>query len=190
MRAPEGPKQRRPTLYQRPSQTTIQLHSSLSDLWRRRYTTMDCGRLQRLSSGIPGLSMDWFKLYINTVYVYYIYIYIYRRFIFWVIFFVCVFVFFLDSVLRRRGQEGRKEGRKEQEGRDEQEGRNEQEGRKERAAPRGLWQHASVWYGPPSVSSVCDQTCRQNSSACFAAMLWQNHKGGWYGPPTATSLPF
>ena len=48
-------------------------------------------------------------------------------------------------------------------------------------------QNASVWYGPPSVSSVCDQTCRQNSSACFAAMLWQNHKGGWYGPPTATS---
>ena len=56
-----------------------------------------------------------------------------------------------------------------------------------RATPRGLWQNASVWYGPPSVSSVCDQTCRQNSSACFAAMLWQNHKGGWYGPPTATS---
>ena len=56
-----------------------------------------------------------------------------------------------------------------------------------RATPRGLWQNASVWYGPPSVSNVCDQTCRQNSSACFAAMLWQNHKGGWYGPPTATS---
>ena len=56
-----------------------------------------------------------------------------------------------------------------------------------RATPRGLWQNASVWYGPPSVSSVCDQTCRQNSSACFAAMLWQNHKGGWYGPPTAKS---
>ena len=50
-----------------------------------------------------------------------------------------------------------------------------------------LWQsHKGGWYGPPSVSSVCDQTCRQNSSACFAAMLWQNHKGGWYGPP---SLP-
>ena len=55
------------------------------------------------------------------------------------------------------------------------------------ATPRGLWQNASVWYGPPSVSSVCDQTCRQNSSACCAAMLWQNHKGGWNGPPTATS---
>ena len=51
-----------------------------------------------------------------------------------------------------------------------------------------LWQsHKGEWYGPPSVPSVCDQTCRQNSSACFAAMLWQNHKGGWYGPPTATS---
>ena len=47
-----------------------------------------------------------------------------------------------------------------------------------------LWQsHKGEWYGPPSVPSVCDQTCRQNSSACFAAMLWQNHKGGWYGPP-------
>ena len=75
MRAPEGPKQRRPTLYQRPSQTTIQLHSSLSDLWRRRYT-MDCGRLQRLSSGIPGLSMDWFKVYIQILCMYIIYIYV------------------------------------------------------------------------------------------------------------------
>ena len=56
-----------------------------------------------------------------------------------------------------------------------------------RATPRGLWQHASVWYSPPSASSVSDQTCHQNSIACFAAMLWQNHKGGWYGPPTATS---
>ena len=69
--------------------------------------------------------------------MYIIYIYI-QEVYFLGDFFFCVFVFFLDSVLRRRGQEGRKEGRKEQEGRDEQEGRNEQEGRKERAAPRGL----------------------------------------------------
>ena len=58
---------------------------------------------------------------------------------------------------------GRKEGRKEGKGREGKERKGKE--RREEGRKEG---RKEGWY------------------ACFAAMLWQNHKGGWYGPP---SLP-
>ena len=71
-------------------------------------------------------------------------------------FFSRFFCFFFSPFSGGRKVRGRKEGRKEGKGREGKERKGKErreEGRKE------------GWY------------------ACFAAMLWQNHKGGWYGPP-------